>query len=317
MRPWLTSLLLLVLGCELQAQGFSSWDFFDQSQRIRTAEDVEEVRAELIDFVFGEPLPTRMPDRVRPDTDDAFPGHWIQELKVDKEGLSSIVYLIHPDSWNGALALYHQGPGGDIRAIGQSTIVTLLEAGYHVLAFSMPMIGMNTHPFETDEHYELSAREHPLGYFAEPVVVALNWAEATYEYSRRIMLGLSGGGWTTVLVAGIDERIDASYPISGSWPHYLRDAVGHFGDYEDRITPNYLELYLMATYPSREQVQFFGEFDECCFGGLYSYDYLAYTSFRSNAWSGRFTILLDHDEIHHEISDYVLREVLDIERVYR
>ena len=317
MRPLFTSLLLLVLGCELEGVGLSSWDFFDRSQRIRTAEDVEEVRAELIDFVFGEPLPSRMPDAVRLGTDDAFPGHWIQELQIDTEGLTSIAYLIHPESWNGALALYHQGHGGDFRELGQGTILTLLEAEYQVLAFSMPMIGMNTHPFETDEHYELSAREHPLRYFAEPVIVALNWAEGSYEYSRRIMVGLSGGGWTTVLVAGIDARIDASYPVSGSWPHYLRDAVGSFGDYEERITPNYLELYLMATYPGREQVQLFNEFDECCFGGLYSYDYLAYISFRSNAWSGRFSMLLDHEQVAHEISDYALGEILDIERIDR
>ena len=29
--------------------------------------------------------------------------------------------------------------------------------------------------------------------------------------------------------------------------------------------------------------QFFGELDGCCFGGLYAYDYLSYTSFRANA----------------------------------
>jgi hypothetical protein len=62
---------------------------------------------------------------------------------------------------------------------------------------------------DTNQHFELSVREHPLRYFIEPVVVALNWAEEVYGYSRRIMVGLSGGGWTTVVVSGIDTRIDA------------------------------------------------------------------------------------------------------------
>jgi hypothetical protein len=59
----------------------------------------------------------------------------------------------------------------------------------------------------------------------------------------------------------------------------------------------------------------FNEFDACCFGGLYSYDYLGYTSYRANAWSGRFEMFMDHDQVEHEISENVLREVLERERV--
>ncbi|UCF46935.1 MAG: hypothetical protein JSU89_07060 [Myxococcales bacterium] len=260
-------------------------------------------------------MPTRLPDDVRPTVDAAFPWNDIEQITVDTDDLTSFAYLIHPSSWNGVLAIYHQGHQGDFRSFGQDTIVGLLEAGHQVLAFSMPMRGMNTHPFETSEHSELRTREYPLQYFADPVMVALNWADATYSYPRRFMVGLSGGGWTTVLVAAIDERIDASYPVAASWPHYLRDRFGFFGDYEERITPNYLELYLMATHPGREQVQVFNEFDSCCFGGLYSYDYFAYTSYRANEWAGRFQILMDHGEMEHIISEYTLGQILELERV--
>jgi hypothetical protein len=303
----------LLIGCEVQAQGFSSWDFFDESQSIRTSEDAEIARAKMIDLVFGAPMPERLPYGVEAVIDSAFPGRTIEQITVQTDDLTSFVYLIHPASWNGKLALYHQGHGGDFRELGKDTIEALLERGYQVLGFSMPMLGMNTHPFETDEHSELSVREHPLRYFIEPVVVSLNWADATYSYSRRFMVGLSGGGWTTVVAAGIDTRIDASYPVSGSWPHYLRDRTGSFGDYEERITPNYLELYLMATQPEREQAQFFGELDSCCFGGIYAYDYLAYISFHANAWGGRFQILIDHDQLEHLVSDYTLGEILEME----
>lgn len=306
--------LLLLAGCEIEALAFSSWEFLDESQSIRTEDDVLEARDEMVELVFGAPLPTRQPDEVRIVADPAFPNHLIEQVTVQTEGLTSFAYFIHPDSWNGALAIYHQGHRGDFREHGRDTIAGLLDVGYQVLAFSMPMLGMNTHPFATSEHVELRQREHPLRYFAEPVIVALNWADATHSYSRRFMLGLSGGGWTTVVVAAIDERIDASYPVAGSWPHYLRDRFGFFGDYEERITPNYLELYLMATQPEREQVQLFNEFDPCCFGGPYSYDYLSYTSYRANAWGGRFQILMDHQEMEHVISAGSLRQILEIER---
>jgi hypothetical protein len=306
--------LLLLGGCHVEALDFSSWEFFDASQSIRTSGDARNARAEMIEFVFGAPMPIRLPDDVRPTIDAAFPWNDIEQITVDTDDLTSFAYLSHPSSWNGALAVYHEGHDGDFRDLGEDTIGVLLEAGYQVLAFSMPMRGLNTHPFPTSEHIELSAREHPLQYFADPVMVALNWAEATYSYSRRFMMGLSGGGWTTVLVAGIDVRIDASYPVAASWPHYLRELYGSVGDYEERITPNYLELYLMATHPRREQTQVFNEFDMCCFGGLYAYDYLAYTSYRANTWAGRFQILLDHGQAEHGISEYTLGQILDLER---
>jgi hypothetical protein len=313
MRQWLLLYFLLVGGCEVQAIGFPSWEFFDASQGIRSDEDAEDTRDEMIDLVFGEPIPTRFPDEVRLHTDPIFPRNLIQRIVVDTDDLRSIAYLIHPSSWNGSLAIYHQGHGGDFRELGAETISGLLDAEYQVLAFSMPMLGMNTHPFNTDEHVELSDREHPLRYFIDPVVVALNWAEATYAYSRRFMVGLSGGGWTTVVVAAIDERIDASYPVAGSWPHYLRDLYGSFGDWEERITPNYLELYLMATHPGRSQTQIFNELDSCCFGGTYAFGYLAYTSYRANLWEGRFQILLDHGQMDHVISEYSLGQILELE----
>lgn len=313
-RSWLIALsLLLGGGCELESLGFSNWSFFDDSQRIRDGDDAEDVRAEMSELVFGGPLPSRSPDGVRLTTDPVFDGFLIQEITVNTDDLTSIAYLIHPRTSNGALAIYHQGHGGDFRDLGTKTIGVLLASGYQVLAFSMPMRGMNTHPFETDEHSELRVRDHPLKYFIEPVVVALGWADSTYAYSRRFMMGLSGGGWTTAVVAAIDERIDASYPVAGSWPHYLRDQFGYFGDYEERITPNYLELYLLATHPGRQQVQIFNEFDSCCFGGPYSYDYLSYTSYRSNQWAGRFQILMDHGEYEHTISEYSVAQILALE----
>jgi hypothetical protein len=315
MRYVLILVLLLASACHIEALGFSSWEFFDASQGIRTSEDALDARTEMVELVFGEPMPTRLPDGVEAIRDSAFPGREIDRISVTTDDLVSIAYLIHPDAWNGALAIYHQGHLGDFRDLGEETIVALLDEGFQVLAFSMPMRGMNTGPFLTEEHSELQVRERPLRYFADPVIVALNWAEETYSYRRRFMVGISGGGWTKVLVSGLEERIDASYPVAGSWPHYLRDRFGYYGDYEDRITPNYLELYLMATYPDRAQVQVFNEFDPCCFGELYSYDYLAYTSYRANTWGGRFEMLMDHDQLEHEISENTVREIIKRERL--
>jgi hypothetical protein len=129
--------------------GFSAWELLDASQSIHASDDAVDARVEMIDIVFGDPLPTRLPDDVRLHTDPAFHGYLIQKVIVDADDLSSIAYLIHPGSWNGALAIYHQGHRGDFRELGADTILGLLEADYQVLAFSMPMRGMNTHQTPT------------------------------------------------------------------------------------------------------------------------------------------------------------------------
>ena len=45
-----------------------------------------------------------------------------------------------------------------------------------------------------------------------------------------------------------------------------------------------------------------------------AYDYLAYTAYHSNAWGGRFQILMDRDQQFHVLSEYTLQQILDIER---
>ena len=55
-------------------------------------------------------------------------------------------------------------------------------------------------------------------------VMAVNFAKAQ-GYSKIVMVGLSGGGWTTTVAAGLDPRIDLSIPIAGSLPFAMRYVV--------------------------------------------------------------------------------------------
>jgi hypothetical protein len=291
-----------------------SWEFLESQQSIRNSDDLLARRAEVIELVFGGPVPTRLPDAVETITDQYFPDLAVDRLTIQTDDLTSIVYLIHPPEWAGTLALYHQGHSGDFRVLGNDTILGLLEAGHQVLAFAMPMRGMNTHPYPGRSHNQLAARDHPLGFFADPIVVALNWAQPKYSYSRRFMVGISGGGWTTVLVGAIDQRIDASYPVSGSWPHYLRERHNYSGDYEQDAIPNYLELYLMATYPGRTHIQVFNVHDPCCFPGLDPYGYLQYVAFHASKLGGHFGILMDFQNTEHSISPEMLEAILELER---
>lgn len=115
----------------------------------------------------------------------------------------------------------------------------------------------------------------PLQYFLSPVIGALNWVLARKNYDRIGMAGLSGGGWTTTMIAALDPRIQFSYSVAGSLPVALRDEAS-MGDWEQR-TPDllnvadYSDLYLMGiAEKSRRTRLFFNETDSCCFQGHYA-----------------------------------------------
>ena len=57
--------------------------------------------------------------------------------------------------------------------------------------------------------------DYTMRFFIEPVVLAVNYAEAL-GYDEIVMLGLSGGGWTTTVSAAVDSRIKLSIPVAGS-----------------------------------------------------------------------------------------------------
>ena len=57
-------------------------------------------------------------------------------------------------------------------------------------------------------------QDYTMRYFIEPVVLAVNYATQTLGYKNIVMLGLSGGGWTTTLASAIDSRIQVSLSMT-------------------------------------------------------------------------------------------------------
>eukprot|EP00050_Salpingoeca_kvevrii_P013686 m.30486 g.30486 ORF g.30486 m.30486 type:complete len:381 (-) comp5226_c0_seq2:145-1287(-) len=163
-------------------------------------------------------------------------------------------------------------------------------AGYDVMELMMPLIGCNVAPqYGSPTSHEWFAQweakgDHTLRFFIEPVVLAVNYALDVLHYKHVVMVGLSGGGWTTTVAAAVDPRIELSIPIAGSvpkWPTSLYP--GHFpdlpeghgtigGDYEqlqERPVYNisgFVGFYVLAALEeNRHQLQILHEFDSCCF----------------------------------------------------
>ena len=305
---------------------------------IHNKEDVIQKRNSLINYIWKEQyFPTQtLPTKIEREINESQFADLTNLSHIDKITISmkydvnSYSYLIVGKNDNQKLVIYHQGHAGDFM-LGKNTIQNLLIEGYSVLAFSMPLIGMNNQPeidipnigkLKLTSHYYFWFLESddfsPIQYFLDPIVISLNYVEKQYRFDSINMIGISGGGWTTVIYSAIDERVSQSYSIAGSLPIFLRSNQNDFGDYE-QILPelyniaNYLDLYIMSSYgDNRKLVQIFNKFDPCCFSGerakIYSDEI---QSTLSKLGKGEFEIHIDDTHKNHKISNHALEIILN------
>jgi pimeloyl-ACP methyl ester carboxylesterase len=256
--------------------------------RIRTPEDLDAKRRALIRLVFeADSIP---PDLVAERTGEAIEDpawNGVASLaRIDRldhrmaYGMVSSMYLLRAKRPAPRLAIYHEGHGAGFES-AIPAISGLLDAGCDVIAIDMPVTGRNPTPLVElkgvgkillDNHTWFAYLDRPLRFFFEPVAAALNFALAEGPREEVIMVGFSGGGWTTTVYAAMDPRIRRSYPVAGSTPLFLRSSTVErrerdMGDFEqiwpDLIrTANYPEMYVMgAAGEGRRQLQVINQFD--------------------------------------------------------
>ena len=298
--------------------------------QITSVNDISKLRNNLINFIWkddGFPS-SKLPNSIQTNISDMRYNDLHNLQRIDQitvlmeHEVDSISYLFIPESNNGELIIYHQGHGGDFYK-GKETIQFFLEKNYSVLAFSMPLLGMNNQPIiETNDfgRIKLSSHEHfrflessdfsPIKFFMEPIVISLNYLEKEHAFSSYKMIGISGGGWTATLYPAIDDRISQSYSVAGSLPIYLRTNPQNYGDYEQLVpelyrNANYLEMYVMNSFgENRKFTQIFNKYDPCCFSGeLYTSYENEIKEIVSQLGKGSFEIYLDDTHKKHEISE--------------
>jgi len=305
----------------------------DSLIHIQNPNDIVKHKNNLINFIWSgddfplSKLPTNIEMNISNSAYDKFTNlERIDEITIEMDfGINSISYLFVPESSNNKLIIYHQGHGGNFYK-GQETIQFFLEKNYSVLAFSMPLLGMNNQPIVEVPNIgsiKLTSHEHlrflesstfsPIKFFMEPITVSLNYLDKNYNFLSYDMVGISGGGWTVTLYSALDDRISQTYSIAGSLPIYLRSIPENRGDYEQWVPElyqiaNYLDLYIMSSYgDDRKFVQIFNKYDSCCFAGdLYkSYENHIKKSILKLE-KGYFEIYLDDTHKTHKISNFAL-----------
>ena len=297
-------------------------------------------RENLIDFIWKDDgFPTRLPDSIEygisdKNFDDLENLKKIDRITVEmKHGANSIAYLLYPQELSHKdLIIYHNGHN-DYLYDGKKQIRFLLDRGYPVLVFSMPIAGMNSEPVIMLDGKEVKDVNHdtfellesdkfsPISYFVEPIAVSLNFIDKNFDYNNYHMLGVSGGGWTTVIYPAIDQRISHATSVAGSIPLELRTLERDMGDYEQRLPElyriaNYYDLYVLASFGTdRKLTQVFNSNDPCCFAAKdqdFSYEDEIKNRLASLG-SGEFDIIVMNTNYHHITGEHLISFYLDID----
>jgi len=323
----------------IEKNQFAEQSSIDSLIRIYDKSDIDKKRDFLTEFFWDVGSFQRVKDKAQlPKVEtNIFDSNYedfqnlkrIDRLTVEMEyGINSISYLFIPEQSNEKLILYHQGHEGDF-LLGKDTIQFFLDRNFTVLAISMPLLGMNNQPIaeidglgkiELNSHNQLRLLEannfNPMKLFLDPVQTNLNFLDKEYNFKQYSMIGLSGGGWTTVVYSAIDDRISESFSVAGSMPFYLRVDARDMGDYEQTNIDlyqnvSYLELYVLGGYgDGRKHIQIFNKNDPCCYSGngYETYEFVIKDKILQLG-KGDFQIFIDNTHNEHKISDHILELV--------
>jgi polygalacturonase len=327
----------------------------DREIRISTPAAVKNKRLEIIRSIWdADKIPDRSDVVVTPDISSPLnPGSYLS--RVDKieipvnapvvEGakpIKDLAYLFVPVMRNNRLVIINPGhactlkttpnSGSDFRI--EETINGLLKKGFDVLAVYMPHVSDTTCNLDHCSiiNTNLGPGNYPatfgLRFFLEPTIVSLNYALKQNNYQNVNMVGLSGGGWTTNLIAAIDDRIKYSFNIAGSMPLYYRygSSMGDIEQYLPQLyrdIAGYPDLYILGSFGNgRKQVQILNRNDDCCFGNkqhdpdrdydadLRTFEQSVKERLIALEAKDHYYLVIDETAPNHQISGYTLKNVI-------
>lgn len=293
-----------------------------------SAAELELHRAELKKYIWGDlDVSTLMPSQIEKSIDRKSWPDLHALARVDRitipieQQITSTALLFVPQKPNQQLIIYHEGHKASC-AERHELLKHFLNEGFTLACLDMPLTGINSGSpvistkrfgkIQLYNHDRLQLADQPFRYFLDPVVTLLNFFEKEH-FTHVSMFGFSGGGWTTVLASALDVRIEKSFSVAGSTPHYLRgERQSEWGDFEQHFAPlyriaNYPELYLMATSNGRTHLQVTNRYDTCCFGGV---GYQSYAStlqtLAKELTQGELLMLEDNSHHQHQLSGATL-----------
>jgi len=295
----------------------------DSSLHIVTTDDARRTRDDLLMRIFGETrLPSLTPTTTTSEVADPFDvaaaDVSVERVEIELPGGTTVPFwVMAPASPSGQLVIVHQGHWHSLKEGRLSVIAEeALSTGAIVIGLTMPLFGESTGPVSTHDELIASFPEalpgHGIQLFLTPVSTAIHYTSERYAIDEIAMVGISGGGWTTLLYSALDPRVQLSIPIAGGEPLYQRSDLD-WGDREQTDNhlyevAGYLDLHLLAAIePGRHQHAVLHRYDTCCFAGTGYQDWEPTVQDQLEALSGgSFQVFLDESFRGHEVSPHTL-----------
>ena len=202
--------------------------------------------------------------RIRKLRFEAVPGWWIPALLYEPTKLSGkrpVVLNVNGHDGKGKAADYKQ-----IRCINQ--------AKRGMIALNVEWIGMGQFASRMS-HYQMNQMDLCGTAGIAPFFMNMSkgldvlLSHPNADPKRVAVAGLSGGGWQTIFISSLDERVTLANPVAGYSSFKTRARHGmDLGDSEQ--TPNDLALYadythLTALLANRAALLTYNAKDNCCF----------------------------------------------------
>ncbi|REK09870.1 MAG: hypothetical protein DWQ37_17325 [Planctomycetota bacterium] len=218
-----------------------------------------ECGVEWLDAIPGGPGYT-----IRKFRYEALPGMWIPGLLYQPEKLEGRVPLV--------LNVNGHDPAG--KAADYKQLRAINQAKRGMLALNVEWFGMGQLRSDGFSHGRMNQLElcgagglAPF-YLAMSQALDVGLALEHADPKRVAVAGLSGGGWQTIVISSLDERVTLANPVAGYGSFHTNLAYGDMGDSEQAPT----DLATLADYTHltalrapRPTLLTYNAQDDCCF----------------------------------------------------
>lgn len=247
----------------------------------------------------------------------------VRGYRIDtRPGLASrVVWFTPRNPTPNRYAIYHEGHGGRAVDIAADTIEWLLARGWTVIALDMPLTGANATDLgallgiHTDFYKLDEGGISPLVHFLSPVKAIVDEIVARASDDPDILLiGRSGGGWTTYVYGAIDPRVDAAIPVAGGTPLSQRLLAGplEIGDFEQSWPPLFSIVRhedLMIAAGSRGSLHLYNTWDPCCYRARPDDPFVRYLRDAGAVFGKKIDVFVDEENFQHSIGGSGYRKI--------
>ena len=208
-------------------------------------------------------------------------GYRIHKLRYEVvPGLQSAALLYEPQAISGkapaVLNVYgHVGKQGKAVEFEQKRDITLAKHG--IITLRLDWLGFGELSGEGGDHFFSAHLDlvgvNEVGLFYLEMRRGLDYLYnlSSVDRNRLGMTGLSGGGWQTILLSSLDQRIKVSIPVAGFSSLRSRVEVKDYGDMGDpeQSATDFLKgvdfTHLTALMAPRPTLLSYNAEDDCCF----------------------------------------------------